>query len=77
MAKLESIYKTISHLNDFPEHWKVLRIKNVFVEIDERSEYGTEELLSVSHYTGVEIQGLFHNRNTGALNGHQHNRPIL
>jgi len=36
-----------------PEHWQVLRVKNLFNEIDERSEDGTEELLSVSHYTGV------------------------
>lgn len=40
-------------LGSFPEHWKVLRIKNLFREIDARSETGTEELLSVSHYTGV------------------------
>lgn len=40
-------------LGSFPEHWKVLRIKNLFREIDARSETGNEELLSVSHYTGV------------------------
>jgi type I restriction enzyme S subunit len=36
-----------------PEHWQVFRIKNLFDEIDERSVDGSEELLSVSHYTGV------------------------
>lgn len=36
-----------------PEHWKVQAAKWFFREIDERSESGTEELLSVSHITGV------------------------
>jgi type I restriction enzyme S subunit len=40
-------------LGDFPDHWEVLRIKNLFQEMDSRSETGNEELLSVSHYTGV------------------------
>ncbi|MCT3662023.1 restriction endonuclease subunit S [Elizabethkingia anophelis] len=56
MAKLERTYDTISYLKYFPEHWEVTRIKNVFEEIDERSEDGTEELLSVSHYTGVTLK---------------------
>ena len=56
MAKLERTYNTISYLKYFPEHWEVVRIKNVFEEIDERSEDGTEELLSVSHYTGVTLK---------------------
>jgi restriction endonuclease S subunit len=34
----------------------VLRIKNLFQEIDSRSETGIEELLSVSHYTGVTLK---------------------
>ncbi len=38
---------------DIPAHWKVLRAKYVFREVDERSTTGTEELLSVSHITGV------------------------
>ena len=37
----------------FPPHWKVMRIKNLFREIDDRSVSGSEELLSVSHYTGI------------------------
>ncbi len=40
-------------LGDVPEHWEVNRAKSLFREIDERSENGTEELLSVSHVTGV------------------------
>jgi type I restriction enzyme S subunit len=36
-----------------PGHWDMLRVKSIFTEIDDRSEDGSEELLSVSHYTGV------------------------
>lgn len=43
-------------LGEFPAHWEVLRIKNLFQEIDSRSETGSEELLSVSHYTGVTLK---------------------
>lgn len=43
-------------LGEFPAHWEVLRIKNLFQEMDSRSETGNEELLSVSHYTGVTIK---------------------
>lgn len=41
---------------EVPEHWEVLRIKNLFQEMDSRSETGSEELLSVSHYTGVTLK---------------------
>jgi len=44
---------TATWLSSVPQHWKTLRIKNLFTEIDERSDTGEEELLSVSHYTGV------------------------
>lgn len=43
-------------LGAFPEHWQVLRIKNLFQEMENRSETGSEELLSVSHYTGVTLK---------------------
>jgi type I restriction enzyme S subunit len=43
-------------LGEFPAHWKVLRIKNLFREMDSRSETGSEELLSVSHYTGITLK---------------------
>ena len=36
-----------------PSHWNVIRAKYLFRESDERSQTGTEELLSVSHMTGV------------------------
>ena len=41
---------------NYPAHWQLLRIKYLFTEIDERSETGSEELLSVSHYTGVTLK---------------------
>lgn len=40
-------------LADLPSHWSILRAKYVFREIDDRSVAGDEELLSVSHLTGV------------------------
>lgn len=43
-------------LGEFPTHWEVLRIKNLFQEMENRSETGSEELLSVSHYTGVTLK---------------------
>lgn len=43
----------IHWLGRIPEHWKIERAKWLFVERDDRSESGDEELLSVSHLTGV------------------------
>lgn len=40
-------------LGEIPAHWKIKRAKYIFREVDERSESGKEELLSVSHITGV------------------------
>ncbi len=40
-------------LGQVPAHWRVLRAKTMFQEVDERSTTGREELLSVSHITGV------------------------
>lgn len=40
-------------LGDIPEHWAVKRSKRVLSERDERSVTGEEELLSVSHISGV------------------------
>lgn len=45
--------RKIEWLGDFPKHWQVKRIKNLFTEVDERSVNGDEELLSVSQYTGI------------------------
>ena len=43
----------IPWLGEIPAHWEVRRSKYLFTESDERSEDGFEELLSVSHLTGV------------------------
>lgn len=40
-------------LGEIPVHWDVERAKNLFTVRDERSVDGTEELLTVSHITGV------------------------
>lgn len=43
----------VEWIGEIPEHWQVIRAKFLFNEIDERSLDGSEELLSVSHMTGV------------------------
>lgn len=43
----------IPWLGKIPEHWETERAKWLFQERDERSETGEEELLTVSHITGV------------------------
>jgi type I restriction enzyme S subunit len=43
----------IPWLGDIPKHWEVRRAKYIYREVDERSTDGSEELLSVSHITGV------------------------
>lgn len=40
-------------LGEIPAHWGVERAKNLFTVRDERSADGSEELLTVSHITGV------------------------
>jgi type I restriction enzyme S subunit len=40
-------------LGEVPEHWVCCRAKQIFMEVDERSADGMEELLTVSHITGV------------------------
>jgi type I restriction enzyme S subunit len=43
----------IEWLGQIPEHWQTENTRWLFKEIDYRSEDGTEELLTVSHLTGV------------------------
>jgi type I restriction enzyme S subunit len=43
----------IEWLGSVPEHWIMDRAKYLMYEIDERSMTGQEELLSVSHITGI------------------------
>lgn len=37
----------------YPSRWPLVRGKNLFQSIDVRSTYGSEELLTVSHITGI------------------------
>jgi type I restriction enzyme S subunit len=43
----------VSWVGSIPAHWPEKRAKYYFKEIDERSRTGDEEMLSVSHITGV------------------------
>ena len=43
----------IDWLGDIPAHWEIERSRWLFTERDERSEAGDEEMLTVSHITGV------------------------
>ena len=43
----------VEWIGEIPEHWKIKRAKYLFDEINDRSQTGDEELLSVSHMTGV------------------------
>ena len=40
-------------IGEIPRHWEVRRNKRIFYERDDRSATGKEELLTVSHITGV------------------------
>jgi len=54
--KAQNIKPGTEWMPNVPEHWNKIRIKNLFGEIDKRSEYGNEDLLSVSQYTGVTLR---------------------
>jgi type I restriction enzyme S subunit len=43
----------IPWLGEIPAHWEIDRARWLFMERDQRSETGDEELLTVSHLTGV------------------------
>lgn len=43
----------IEWIGEIPAHWSIKRAKYLFREVDERSPDGQQELLSVSHLTGV------------------------
>jgi type I restriction enzyme S subunit len=43
----------VSWVGSIPAHWPEKRAKYYFKEIDDRSQTGDEEMLSVSHITGV------------------------
>ena len=43
----------VTWLGKIPAHWQIKRMKDIFIESDELSTTGKEELLSVSEYYGV------------------------
>lgn len=43
----------VEWIGEIPKHWKICQAKYLFKEVNERSKTGLEELLSVSHMTGV------------------------
>ena len=43
----------VEWIGEIPRHWEVRRNKRIFYERDDRSATGKEELLTVSHITGV------------------------
>ena len=43
----------IEWIGEIPEEWHVVRGKNLFIETNDRSTTGSEELLTVSHITGI------------------------
>lgn len=57
MSKLKPYDKyqsvNLTFTKGIPYNWKILRGKFVFIEINERSKSGTEQLLSVSEHKGV------------------------
>jgi len=53
IATVENIKTGTEWMPNVPEHWQIIRIKNLFNEIDKKSVSGKEDLLSVSQYTGV------------------------
>lgn len=46
----------VSWLGEIPAHWETERARWLFRERDQRSEDGTEELLTVSHLTGITLR---------------------
>lgn len=43
----------VEWIGEIPAHWEVNRGKELFAEVDARSVDGSEELLTVSQYTGI------------------------
>ena len=43
----------VQWLGNIPSHWEIRRTKYLWQETDRRSEFGSEQLLSVSQYDGV------------------------
>lgn len=46
----------VSWLGEIPQEWEIKKVKHVLYEVSNKSETGTEDLLSLSQYTGVELK---------------------
>jgi type I restriction enzyme S subunit len=46
-------YSGVEWLGNIPEHWAIVSNKKLFEDSDIRSDYGDEELLTVSHLSGI------------------------
>ncbi len=57
----------ISWFGKIPKDWKVIRNKFLLHEINDKSESGKEELLTVSHYTGITKRKSHFNRETDII----------
>lgn len=49
----QNVINICTYLTAIPNRWDVLRFKNAYTEINEKSTDGSEDLLSVSEYYGV------------------------
>ncbi len=49
-------YENLGHpwLGENPKKWALKKVKHILFEVSEKTEDGTEELLSLSQYTGIE-----------------------
>ena len=57
MKKYEKYKESgIKWLGAVPEHWQIKRIKNFLIDTNKVSVTGTEDLLTVSHITGVTLR---------------------
>jgi type I restriction enzyme, S subunit len=50
---VEFVDSGVEWIGKIPKHWEVKKLKFIFSEVNERSETGDEELLSLSKYQGV------------------------
>lgn len=57
MKKRDNLKQSnISWLGEIPQEWEIKKAKHVLYEVSNKSETGTEDLLSLSQYTGVELK---------------------
>jgi type I restriction enzyme S subunit len=57
MRKREQLkFTNISLIKEMPIEWEIKKVKHVLYEISNKSETGSEDLLSLSQYTGVELK---------------------